>query len=354
MKSKSNGFFILVALLVLGYLHLLVMYAQRIDSSVIRREDVTNNEKPVTLHSFIPMSSSSSSSSSTQLPINIMISQPRLDAQQVKRQMEVAYQTVPPLVKRISGHAIPTVLDTALQIDDPRWRSERILYIITPTHNRMTQMVDLQRLQQTLRLASVQYHTNIYWILIEDADVCSQRVRTIAEESGLAFAHKAIGSTVKTSSKQSKQKTTTKNNNAGHHRGLKQRNLGLETVLEVGKEGVVYFADDDNGYHVQLFTELLFTRHTSIFAVGMSGGSAYERCHVNPKTGTVDAILTTWSTFLLLLVILVAFVGSSVQMDVVHCDMRSSACSIFVTTHYRFHQTHRMNTFRFQYYANTS
>ena len=43
------------------------------------------------------------------------------------------------------------------------------------------------------------------------------------------------------------------------HRGVDQRNLGLQWLrsnLENEKKGVVYFADDDNTYHLDLFKEV--------------------------------------------------------------------------------------------------
>jgi len=126
------------------------------------------------------------------------------------------------------------------------------------------------------------YHRRLYWILLEDAKAPTHRVRQFALESGIPFAHKAVKT----------PEWIMKNPKA--HRGIEQRNAGLDIVEQVGAEGVVYFMDDDNAYSVQLFHELLYTTHVSVFGVGMPGGSAYERCHVNAKTGRVDQLLTTW------------------------------------------------------------
>lgn len=95
-------------------------------------------------------------------------------------------------------------------------------------------VLEVVGLRQTLQLASLQHHAKVYWILIEDAPACSQNIRTILEESGLAFAHQAIQYDNKNN----------KGKNPGH-RGLVQRNLGLAIVQQVGVEGVIYFADDD-------------------------------------------------------------------------------------------------------------
>ena len=162
-------------------------------------------------------------------------------------------------------------------------RSNRIVYLITPTHKRQTQMVDLTRVSQTLRLAKESgYHERLYWIILEDADFPSHRVRQVAVQSGLAFAHKSIRTPLASRTK------------FKAHRGLEQRNAGLDLLEEIGAEGVVYFLDDDNAYHIQLFHELAYTTHVSVFGTGLPGGSAYERCRVDPRTGKVDKLLTTW------------------------------------------------------------
>lgn len=162
-------------------------------------------------------------------------------------------------------------------------RSNRIIYMITPTYKRRTQMVDLTRVSQTLRLAKESgYHERLYWILLEDADFPSHRIRHVAIQSGISFAHVSLRTPYASRTK------------FKAHRGLEQRNRGLDLVEEIGAEGVVYFLDDDNAYHVQLFHELAYTTHVSVFGTGLPGGSAYERCRVDPNTGKVEKLLTTW------------------------------------------------------------
>ena len=63
-------------------------------------------------------------------------------------------------------------------------------------------------------------------------------------------------------------------------RGVFQRNEALawlRTNFKVGDEGVVYFADDDNAYSVELFEEISGTKTVSVFPVGLVGGVLLER-----------------------------------------------------------------------------
>jgi hypothetical protein len=108
-----------------------------------------------------------------------------------------------------------------------------LIYFITPTFKRLTQMADLTRLSNTLALAK-----GIYWIVIEDADMCSQRVRDLLDRSGLPYAHVAEKSLPVNLLK---DKLTIA-------KGVKQRNRALDVTDSVGITGVVYFGDDDNAY----------------------------------------------------------------------------------------------------------
>lgn len=239
--------------------------------------------------------------SSNDLPVKTELRQPasilrtRMLEANVMEDLTQAYRPVKDLIQPPLGEGTSSS-DPSLNPYSKDWRgtdmslpeqatlrSNRIIYMITPTHKRQTQMVDLTRVSQTLRLAKeAGYHERLYWIILEDADYPSHRVREVAIQSGLTFAHKAV----KTSLADKKRFKA--------HRGLDQRNTGLDIIEELGAEGVVYMLDDDNAYNVQLFHELSYTTHVGVFGVGLPGGSAYERCRVDPQTGKVDKLLTTW------------------------------------------------------------
>lgn len=95
-------------------------------------------------------------------------------------------------------------------------------------------MADLTRLSNTLVLAQ-----GVYWIIIEDADMCSQRIRDLLDRSGLPYAHIAAKSAPITVEGRAEDTIP---------KGVKQRNRALDVTDSVGITGVVYFGDDDNAY----------------------------------------------------------------------------------------------------------
>jgi Glycosyltransferase family 43 len=105
--------------------------------------------------------------------------------------------------------------------------TDPLVYFVTPTYYRATQMADMTRLSQTLM-----HDKRIYWVVIEDKTECTVRIRALLERTGLPFAHLAVP-------------TARAHKNS---RGMAQRNSGLEVVEQVGLPGVVYFGDDDNSY----------------------------------------------------------------------------------------------------------
>lgn len=149
-----------------------------------------------------------------------------------------------------------------------------IIYFITPTIHRRTQMADLTRLGQTLLLDQ---RGGIYWILVEDGTYCTERLRYLLIRLGIPFAHVHVPS------------PTTQQKIAP--RGVVQRNKGLEITRQIGLRGVIYFGDDDNAYDMRIFDNLRLTQRIGVLPVGYRGGGHYERCIVNAKTGSVDALV---------------------------------------------------------------
>ncbi len=109
-----------------------------------------------------------------------------------------------------------------------------LIFFVTPTYKRVTQIADLIRLANTL-----DHDSAIYWIVVEDATGCSKRVRDILDRTGLPYAHVAALTPIPQSPLKKNFKLA---------KGVEQRNVALDVIEYVGLEGVVYFGDDDNAY----------------------------------------------------------------------------------------------------------
>ncbi len=134
------------------------------------------------------------------------------------------------------------------------------IYAITPTYKRYTQKADLTRLSQTFM-----HIPNFHWILVEDSTTKTKLVTNLLKKKNLNYTHL----NVKTQSKLAKKE------NDPHwkkHRGVDQRNLGLKWIREnvKDKKGVVYLADDDNTYDLDLFKEVKIVFETIVIIVQLS------------------------------------------------------------------------------------
>jgi len=159
-----------------------------------------------------------------------------------------------------------------------------IIYAITPTHTRPVQKAELVRISQTFLLVP-----NFHWIVIEDAEAKTPLVSNLLEASGLSYTHlnaltPAEWKLALTAAQWKKP------------RGVNQRNAGLEWLrkhADPRKPGVVFFADDDNTYSLELFEEMRWTKRASVWPVGLVGGLLYERPLLNQK-GKVEKWLSSW------------------------------------------------------------
>ena len=121
-----------------------------------------------------------------------------------------------------------------------------IIYAVTPTYKRFTQKADLTRLSQTFM-----HIPNFHWIVVEDAEKTSDVVKNLLDIKKVKYTHLAVKT----------QARLLKKEHDPHwkkHRGVDQRNFGLKWIRENVKEthGVVYFADDDNTYDIEIFAEV--------------------------------------------------------------------------------------------------
>ncbi|KAL3505004.1 hypothetical protein ACH5RR_034845 [Cinchona calisaya] len=109
------------------------------------------------------------------------------------------------------------------------------LIVVTPTYNRALQAYFLNRLGQVLRLVP----PPLLWIVVE-MNAASLETADIVRKTGVMYRHLV----------------TTKNLTDIKDRGVHQRNTALEHIERHKLDGIVYFADDDNIYSLQLFESL--------------------------------------------------------------------------------------------------
>ncbi|XP_072370148.1 galactosylgalactosylxylosylprotein 3-beta-glucuronosyltransferase 1-like isoform X2 [Scyliorhinus torazame] len=167
----------------------------------------------------------------------------------------------------------------------PQWsQSLPTIYVITPTYTRPVQKAELTRLANTFL-----HVRNLHWIVVEDSPRRTGLVALLLEKNGLNFTHLNVQSpkSVKLGISKSSSRTP---------RGTLQRNLGLRWLRDSlspndSSEGVVYFADDDNTYSLELFEEMRFTKKVSVWPVAFVGGLLFE----SPKVNTAGKVVG-WKT----------------------------------------------------------
>ncbi|KAK6277685.1 hypothetical protein POUND7_018008 [Theobroma cacao] len=109
------------------------------------------------------------------------------------------------------------------------------LIVVTPTYNRGFQAYFLNRLGQVLRLVK----PPLVWIVVEEK-VASFETAEILRKTGVMYRHVVC----------------TRNSSNVKDRGVHQRNAALEHIERHKLDGIVYFADDDNVYSLELFESL--------------------------------------------------------------------------------------------------
>ncbi|XP_048209855.1 galactosylgalactosylxylosylprotein 3-beta-glucuronosyltransferase 2 [Perognathus longimembris pacificus] len=153
------------------------------------------------------------------------------------------------------------------------------IYAITPTYSRPVQKAELTRLANTFRQVA-----QLHWILVEDAAARSELVSRFLARAGLPSTHLHVP-------------TPRRYKRPGLPRATEQRNAGLAWLRQTHRQqrarpGVLFFADDDNTYSLELFQEMRTTQKVSVWPVGLVGGRRYERPLV--ENGKVVGWYTGW------------------------------------------------------------
>lgn len=119
------------------------------------------------------------------------------------------------------------------------------IYLITPTYDRIEHKAELTRLYYTFL-----HVPKIHWIIIEDSDKKTDKVRHFLAKYQIPYTHIHVATPQQIKLKSSDPDWL-------KPRGVLQRNAGLSWIrasLDPHKDkGVVYFADDDNTYSIELF-----------------------------------------------------------------------------------------------------
>ncbi|XP_076875394.1 galactosylgalactosylxylosylprotein 3-beta-glucuronosyltransferase 1 isoform X2 [Brachyhypopomus gauderio] len=149
------------------------------------------------------------------------------------------------------------------------------IYVITPTYSRPVQKAELTRLANTLL-----HVPNLHWIVVEDSPRKTLLVSRFLQGKGLNYTHLSVETVQPV-------KPLRGNKGARLPRGMAQRNHGLHWLRDTfghnpsHHRGVVYFADDDNTYSLELFEEMRSTWKVSVWPVAFVGGLRYESPKIN-------------------------------------------------------------------------
>ncbi|CAN7127406.1 unnamed protein product [Brassica rapa subsp. narinosa] len=124
----------------------------------------------------------------------------------------------------------------------------KLVIVVTPTYNRAMQGYYLNRVAQTLRLVD----PPVLWIVVE-GNAASFETSEILRKTGVMYRHLVC----------KRNMTSIKD------RGVHQRNTALEHIELHKLDGIVYFADDDNVYSLELFESLREIRRFGTWPVAM-------------------------------------------------------------------------------------
>lgn len=123
------------------------------------------------------------------------------------------------------------------------------IHVITPTYSRPVQKAELTRLANTFL-----HVTNLHWILVEDSQRRTALVTRLLHETGLNYTHLNVETP-------RNYKLRGDMRDPRIPRGTMQRNLALRWLRETcnanhSLPAIVYFADDDNTYSLEVFEEV--------------------------------------------------------------------------------------------------
>lgn len=150
------------------------------------------------------------------------------------------------------------------------------IYVVTPTYKRPEQIAELTRLSQTLM-----HVDNLQWLVVEDATSKSRHVSNLLKKTNMK-AHHLIAP----------MPDVYKRTNGAKPKGVSNRNQGIKWIREHAQDGVMYFADDDNTYDLDLFNEMRYTRKVAMWPVGLCSSTQLSTPII--RNGTVISFYDGW------------------------------------------------------------
>ena len=145
-----------------------------------------------------------------------------------------------PKEKGLIDEVANDIFNNQLLSEKPYLESQKLLIIVTPTFTHPFQAHSLHRLAQTLKLVP----PPMLWIVVEMTSQ-SEETAEILRSSRIMYRHLICKSNLTDTS----------------HRSILQRNVALTHIETHRLDGIVYFADDDNIYSVELFQQMREIRY---------------------------------------------------------------------------------------------
>ncbi|TQE02627.1 hypothetical protein C1H46_011783 [Malus baccata] len=143
-------------------------------------------------------------------------------------------------------------IDNRLLIQESDLESRKLLIIVTPTYAQSFQAYNLNRMIHTLKLTS----PPLLWIVVE---MTSQSAETtdILRRSGIMYIHLVCN----------------KNLTDVRDKSVHQRNVALSHIETHHLDGIIYFANEENVYSIDLFEQMRQIRRFGTWTVEkMIGG----------------------------------------------------------------------------------
>jgi putative beta-1,4-xylosyltransferase IRX9 len=160
--------------------------------------------------------------------------------------------------------------------DESYLESQKLLIIVTPTYNHLFQAYYLHHLSQTLKLVS----PPLLWIVVE-MNSQSDETADILRSSGIMYRHLICKMNLTNTS----------------HRSLLMRNLAIAHIETHRLNGIVYFADNDNIYSIDIFQQMREIRYFSSNNVTRCDNFCYSPLTLG-STCVIKKIVTSYRSFL--------------------------------------------------------